>query len=98
MCFLNELERVQVWSGATRLGPSGGGDTKTTRRSDNWARSQSAQSRRYMFGKGGQGTAATLIPAKLSVRSGSDVTERSEESVRLGDDASHRGVPPVLPL
>ena len=51
-----------------------------------------------MFGKGGQGTAATLIPAKLSVRSGSDVTERSEESVRLGDDASHRGVPPVLPL
>ena len=28
----------------------GGGDTKTTRRSDNWARSQSAQSRRYMFG------------------------------------------------
>ena len=31
----------------------GGGDTKTTRRSDNWARSQSAQSRRYMFGKGG---------------------------------------------
>ena len=38
-----------------------------------------------MFGKGGQGTAATLIPAKLSVRSGSDVTERSEESVRLGE-------------
>ena len=42
-------------------------------------------SRPHMFGKGGQGTAATLIPAKLSVRSGSDVTERSEESVRLGE-------------
>ena len=41
--------------------------------------------RSIMFGKGGQGTAATLIPAKLSVRSGSDVTERSEESVRLGE-------------
>ena len=44
-----------------------------------------SQGPRSMFGKGGQGTAATLIPAKLSVRSGSDVTERSEESVRLGE-------------
>ena len=35
--------------------------------------------------KAAKRTAATLIPAKLSVRSGSDVTERSEESVRLGE-------------
>ena len=34
------------------------GDTRTTRRSDNWARSQSPQSRRSMFGKADPGPTA----------------------------------------
>ena len=93
VCKKRKIDMGNVWDGQSVVHAKGvtGERSDHTRSvaergtSDFRLGSKSPKSRRYMFGKGGQGTAATLIPAKLSVRSGSDVTERSEESVRLGE-------------